>query len=85
LRGVVVSRAARRRGLGRKLTTARLAWIARHADDAYYCVSRENLASIKLHETFGFTELTRDFWFPKLNFSRHGGGALYVLRAIAAR
>ena len=73
LLGVGVVEAHRRRGLGSALTRWRLARIARHADTAYYFASATNRASIDLHAALGFEELTRDFWFPALDFSRNDG------------
>lgn len=73
LRGVVVAEAWQRHGIGHALTEHRLHWVSERAERAYYCVSAENLASLRLHERFGFVELTRDVWFPRMDFGPAGG------------
>ncbi len=65
LTGVIVDPVWRRRGLGEALTSARLAWLRRRTDAAYYVASRENKASIALHERFGFHEIARGFAYPR--------------------
>ncbi|MFN8548157.1 MAG: GNAT family N-acetyltransferase [Candidatus Eisenbacteria bacterium] len=76
LTGVIVEASARRRGLARGLTTARLAWIDLRGAEAYYFCNARNRASIDLHAGFGFVELTRDFWFPEVAFVG-GEGVLF--------
>ena len=68
LLGVVVVDALRRRGIGRALTRARLAWIADRADVAFYFANARNRASIDLHAEFGFVELSRRFSAPGVAF-----------------
>jgi len=66
--GVIVRERWRRRGIGARLTEARLAWISERADEAYYFANALNRASIDLHERLGFRELTRSFSFPGASF-----------------
>lgn len=68
LAGVVVAPGWRRRGVGDRLTAARLEWISRRATRAYYLVNARNTASIDLHRRFGFIEITRRFSFPGVSF-----------------
>lgn len=68
LLGVVVIDAWRRRGIGRALTRARLAWIADRADVAFYFANARNRASIDLHAELGFVELSRRFSAPGIAF-----------------
>jgi aminoglycoside 6'-N-acetyltransferase I len=78
LGGVVVAKSHRRRGIGRELTKRRLDWLAdQRATTAWYVVNAENLASIALHEHFGFNEVTRDFVQPGVSFSGNGIGILF--------
>ena len=77
LSGIVVSPAWRRRSLGARLTKARLDWIARRADRAYYFANARNQTSIDLHARFGFVELTRDFYHPQTQFEG-GVGILFA-------
>lgn len=65
LTGVIVHPTWRRRGLGEALTEARLAWLRQRTDAAYYVASRQNRASIALHERFGFQEIARGFDYPR--------------------
>jgi len=78
LSGVIVTPADRRRGIGRRLTAARLDWIAERDTCAYYFVNARNLASIDLHREFGFVEVTRDFAYPGASFE---GGLGILFRA----
>jgi ribosomal protein S18 acetylase RimI-like enzyme len=85
LSGVVVSPRYRRRGVGARLTAARLAWIAATGGEAaYYFANARNRVSIELHERFGFVELTRDFSHPYARFEG-GVGILFVRRGPPAR
>ena len=68
LAGVVVGERYRRRGIGRRLTAARLQWIAARADVAYYFANARNAASIALHREFGFEEISRRFRLPGATF-----------------
>jgi ribosomal protein S18 acetylase RimI-like enzyme len=63
--GLIVSPDWRRHGIGELLTTERLRWTAERADDVYYFANLANGAILDLHERFGFTEVTRDFIFPR--------------------
>ncbi len=76
LSGVIVAEDYRRRGIGRRLTQARLNWIAERDRAAYYFSNARNRASIDLHRAFGFVELTRDFTFPGASFEG-GVGILF--------
>lgn len=76
LAGVVVAPAFRRRGVGRLLTSERLRWIAGRAPRAFYFASAMNRASIDLHAAFGFSEVTRTFWYPGATFTG-GVGILF--------
>ena len=66
LLGVNVDRRMRRRGLATRLTQLRLEWLFGRTDCVYYFCDHDNVASIELHRTFGFTELARGIWFPGL-------------------
>jgi len=79
LAGVVIDERYRRRGIGRRLTTARLEWIAARADAAYYFTNARNAASIALHREFGFEEITRRFTLPHATFEG-GEGILFGVR-----
>jgi len=76
LSGVVVAPAHRRRGIARALTHARMDRLATRAHEVYYFANELNRASIDLHTSFGFRELTRDFWHPDATFTG-GAGILY--------
>ncbi|MGZ4394298.1 MAG: N-acetyltransferase family protein [Gaiellaceae bacterium] len=76
--GLTVAREARRRGVGRALTEARLAWIRDRADEAWYFVNARNEASLELHRQLGFVEVTRTFSFPGVTFE---GGEGVLCRA----
>lgn len=78
LTGVVVAPGHRRRGVGAALTRARLDWIAERAPCAWYFASARNLVTLALHANFGFTEVTRDVWFPGVSFT---GGVGILFRA----
>jgi ribosomal protein S18 acetylase RimI-like enzyme len=68
LLGLVVAPDHRRCGIGRALTTIRLDAVATRASDVYYFANARNTASLDLHTRLGFTEVTRDFWFPDVTF-----------------
>ena len=74
--GAIVTPAFRRRGIGRQLTAARLAWIRERAARAYYFANVKNRVSIAMHHEFGFMEVTREFVFPGAAFDG-GVGALF--------
>ena len=82
LSGVIVAEGYRRRGIGRRLTQARLSWIAERACVAYYFANARNRATIELHRPFGFVEVTRDFTFPGASFE---GGLGILFKAELAQ
>ncbi|MFC3299362.1 GNAT family N-acetyltransferase [Arthrobacter agilis] len=57
LGGVMVKPSSRRQGVASALTSARLGWIWSRAGHAYYFANEHNIASIRLHEAFGFHAL----------------------------
>lgn len=59
LGGIVVAPAHRRQGVATALTKKRLDWIWSVAETAYYFANEHNIASIRMHEGFGFRELGR--------------------------
>ena len=67
--GALVARRFRRRGIGRALTQARMAWALERADSVFYFTNGRNQVSRRLHDGFGFVEVTRDFWFPRVRFT----------------
>ena len=78
LSGLVVAPPFRRQGLGHRLTQERLDWIASRSRVAHYVANARNRASIDLHHRLGFTELTRDFVYPGIQFD---GGVGILFRA----
>jgi ribosomal protein S18 acetylase RimI-like enzyme len=76
LLGLFVRPAWRRRGVGRELTRERLRWLAERTRRGYFFANARNEASIALHESLGFAERTRDFWFPNTSFDG-GEGVLF--------
>jgi len=77
--GLVVAPEARRRGVGRALTEARLAWIESRATEAWYFANARNEASLELHRQLGFVEVTRSFSYPEVTFEG-GTGVLCKAR-----
>jgi len=77
--GVVVAPRARRLGVGRALTEARLAWIGDRAREAWYFANVRNTASLDLHRRLGFVEVTRSFSYPEVTFEG-GVGVLCRVR-----
>lgn len=73
LSGIVVAPEYRRRGIGRALTQARRDWVWERADVVHYIVSDAHRASLALHESLGFHEVTRDFVLPGIVFGSGGG------------
>jgi ribosomal protein S18 acetylase RimI-like enzyme len=69
LLGALVARRFRRRGIGRALTAARMAWALERSDAVWYFTNGRNQVSRRLHDNFGFVEVTRDFWFPRVKFA----------------
>lgn len=63
LLGLVVDQSWRRRGIGKALTRARMAWVAERSDRLYCFTAHGNLASQALHERLGFTQLPGT-WIP---------------------
>ncbi|MGY3565033.1 GNAT family N-acetyltransferase [Sinomonas sp. RB5] len=78
LGGIVVHPAARRRGAGRALTEARLAWIWERADAAYCITNARNAAAIALHGGLGFRQVASGASFQGVTFD---GGRGLVLEA----
>lgn len=83
LTGVVVDSHLRRRGVGRRLTEARLEWLSGRTDRAWYFAAAVNRSSLDLHTALGFREVTRDFSIPGVSFSG-GEGILSVNDALKA-
>ncbi|MBU2664805.1 GNAT family N-acetyltransferase [Actinoplanes bogorensis] len=83
LLGLVVAPEHRRRGIGRALTVARLEAVAGRATEIWYFANAHNQSSLDLHTELGFTEVTRDFWFPGLTFDG-GVGVLARLEVTGA-
>jgi aminoglycoside 6'-N-acetyltransferase I len=76
LGGVTVKPAQRRRGVARALIDARLEWIWKRSNDAWFVVNSLNRASIDLHRRWGFTEMARSPSFHNTVFSG-GEGILF--------
>jgi ribosomal protein S18 acetylase RimI-like enzyme len=74
--GALVARRFRRRGVGRALTAARTKWALERAGEVWYFANSRNEASHRLHDGFGFVEVARDIWFPRVKFDR-GVGVLF--------
>jgi ribosomal protein S18 acetylase RimI-like enzyme len=79
LLGLIIAPPYRRRGLGHELTRRRLQWISEKSEEAFYFANARNRATIALHDRFGFTAVTRDFFFPQAAFSG-GAGILYRVK-----
>lgn len=77
LMGLLVDPTHRRTGLGRALTAARLDWLRSRATRAWYFANARNTASLALHASLGFREVTREFEFPGVRFEG-GVGVLGV-------
>lgn len=74
LSGVVVHPEYRRRGIGRRLTQARVDWVLEREPFAHYVVSASNRASRTLHAQLGFVEVAHeDFVVPGVVFTNHDG------------
>lgn len=73
LSGVVVAPPFRRRGVGRRLTRARVEWVLERDSSVFYVVSASNLASRTLHAELGFREVTDDFVVPGVVFTKADG------------
>ncbi|WP_232548505.1 GNAT family N-acetyltransferase [Propioniciclava soli] len=85
LSGMVVAPGARRRGVGRLLTRARVASVLEHDDAVYYVVSASNRASRDLHAELGFTEVSDDFVLPGVVFGADDGILCRLTRDAFAR
>ena len=78
LTGVVVDPRFRRRGVGSRLTEARLQWISERGRFAYCFSNARNSVSIALHERLGFVEVARGSEFAGVSFA---GGEGILFRA----
>ncbi|NYE94754.1 ribosomal protein S18 acetylase RimI-like enzyme [Psychromicrobium silvestre] len=67
--GCTVPSKWRRRGIGRLLTQIRLEWIAERSPKALYFANAQNLASLAMHQEFGFTEVARGPRFQRTEFT----------------
>jgi ribosomal protein S18 acetylase RimI-like enzyme len=74
--GIAVHPNHRRRGVALALTRARMLWIAGRADEAWYFTNAANVASIALHDRFGFREVARSPSLRGVHFD-DGQGILY--------
>jgi GNAT superfamily N-acetyltransferase len=72
LQGVVVGPEWRRRGIGRALVEARLAWLAGRGDACFYVANAANRASIALHDAFDFALHRERFVLPGVTFDGRG-------------
>ena len=68
LTGLMVAPGYRRRGIGERLTRARMSWAAERADEIWFFANARNGASLRLHAGLGFEEVTRIFEFPGVSF-----------------
>ena len=64
LLGVNVQSAHRRRGIATLLTNWRIDWLANRADPLFYVAIPTNVASIELHEKFGFIKARENVTMP---------------------
>ena len=78
LMGITVTPEFRRHGVATKLVRARLEWIHRRDDQAYYFTSSLNEASVALHAGSGFCELSRAPRYRGVTFAS-GMGILFSL------
>jgi GNAT superfamily N-acetyltransferase len=79
LGGVLVDPEARRFGVGRALTVARMEWVRERARELWYFANSRNEASLEMHKELGFEEVSRRFTFPGVTFDG-GEGVLAVVR-----
>lgn len=82
LAGVEVAADFQGQGLARRLSLARLAWVAQRADEVFCTVNVRNTASVALQHSLGFTEQARAASFGTLKFS--GGEGILFYRALLA-
>lgn len=73
LSGMVIAPGVRRRGVGRRLTQARIRWALERGGGVHYVVAGSNRASRDLHAALGFVEVSDDFCVPGVVFSRGDG------------
>lgn len=73
LSGIAVAPAFRRRGIGRRLTWARIRWVLQRQPAVFYVVSASNQSSRALHAELGFREVSDDFVVPGLVFANDDG------------
>jgi ribosomal protein S18 acetylase RimI-like enzyme len=83
LTGLVVDPSWRRRGIGRELTSRRLAWIWSHGRAAWFFANARNEASLELHRNLGFAEVGRAASYLGEHFDG-GCGVLMVARPPSA-
>lgn len=81
LGGVEVAAEFQGQGLARRLSRARLVWIAQRADEAFCTVNVRNTASVALQRSLGFTEQARAAVFGSVRFS--GGEGILFRRALS--
>ncbi len=84
LMGVVVRPAWRRRGVGRALLQARLAWVAERADRVYAVTSEHNRVSQTLLEGAGFVVVGRNVTHPRITFNKGVGLLLQLTCGVSA-
>ncbi len=78
LGGVSVHPDHRRRGIGRALTAARIDWVWERSDTVLYFTDDHNVASMRMHASFGFEEIARS---SAILDARADGGALVLFCA----
>lgn len=78
LTGLVVAPAARRHGLGARLTEQRIETLALTTSEVWYVANLRNQTTIALHERQGFVLHTHKFQIPGVVFEG-GHGALFRL------
>ncbi|SDM67253.1 GNAT family N-acetyltransferase [Actinacidiphila guanduensis] len=78
LSGLAVAPDHRHRGVGTALVRVRTAWVTGRAPCVWYFANARNTASLRLHQGLGFTEVTRDFSYPGVEFD---GGVGVLCRA----
>ena len=64
LLGVNVLPTYRRRGIATLLTNWRIDWLADRAEQLFYVANPANVASIRLHEAFGFVRTQENVFMP---------------------
>ncbi|MEP7020860.1 MAG: GNAT family N-acetyltransferase [Pseudonocardiales bacterium] len=62
--GLMIASHWRRRGIGALLTTTRMTFVRRHADEVWCFANIANTAVLDLQRHLGFAEVTRQFSFP---------------------